>query len=230
MLFVALGIVDLIAGGILFFEASVIVKIIAVVLLTKGIITVLKSIQHWNSGIKQAASIQDSQYISCYVCLSTCWNHKFFAAIFAVYLCRSFAEDYSLLFTFSTFYFQEFASWYRHFCFHFFIPLSHFSSNFFTRNPEPFPCFLPHTVHLNRRSIRLVGFSRPFGFSLGKLWYPFILRKNRRWPCAIFLLVLRFACSTVCSVCFLQYGQWMRVFFGYFIQIPFQYPLIYLVW
>jgi hypothetical protein len=46
MLFVALGIVDLIAGGILFFEASVIVKIIAVALLTKGIITVLKSIQH----------------------------------------------------------------------------------------------------------------------------------------------------------------------------------------
>ncbi len=46
MLFVALGIVDLIAGGILFFEASVLVKIISVVLLTKGIITILKSIQH----------------------------------------------------------------------------------------------------------------------------------------------------------------------------------------
>jgi len=45
-LFFALGIIDLIAGGILFFEASLLVKIIAVILLTKGIITVFKSIVH----------------------------------------------------------------------------------------------------------------------------------------------------------------------------------------
>lgn len=46
MLFLALGAIDLIAGGILFFETSVLVKLIAVLLLTKGIITVLKSVQH----------------------------------------------------------------------------------------------------------------------------------------------------------------------------------------
>lgn len=44
--FLILGLIDLIAGGILFFNASLIVKIIAIALLTKGIISVVKAVQH----------------------------------------------------------------------------------------------------------------------------------------------------------------------------------------
>ena len=44
--FLALGLIDLIAGCMLFFEASLLVKIIAVFLLTKGIVTIFKSIEH----------------------------------------------------------------------------------------------------------------------------------------------------------------------------------------
>ena len=46
ILFLVLGIIDLIAGGILFFELSLLVKIIAVLLITKGVVTIFKSIQH----------------------------------------------------------------------------------------------------------------------------------------------------------------------------------------
>ena len=44
--FLILGLIDLIAGGILFFNVSLIVKIIAIALLTKGIVSVVKAIQH----------------------------------------------------------------------------------------------------------------------------------------------------------------------------------------
>jgi|GEM_PF-2358738 len=44
--FLILGLIDLVAGGILFFNASLIVKIIAIALLTKGIVSVVKAIQH----------------------------------------------------------------------------------------------------------------------------------------------------------------------------------------
>lgn len=44
--FMLLGIVDLIAGLILFFNDSMVVKLVAVALLTKGIISVIKAVQH----------------------------------------------------------------------------------------------------------------------------------------------------------------------------------------
>ncbi len=46
VLFLFLGLIDLIAGGILFFEPALPVKVIAVILLTKGFVTVFKSIEH----------------------------------------------------------------------------------------------------------------------------------------------------------------------------------------
>jgi len=46
LLFLALGLVDFIAGVILFFEPSALTKLIAVILLTKGTLTIFKSIQH----------------------------------------------------------------------------------------------------------------------------------------------------------------------------------------
>jgi len=90
------------------------------------------------------------------------------------------------------------------------------NSNFFERHPLPRICFLPHSLHLNRRSIFLAGFS-PDGFSFGKLPYPRILRLNLRWPCVKVPLTFFFTVSTECSVCLLQVGQCMRIFFGYFI-------------
>ena len=44
--FMILGLIDLIAGAILFFNASLLVKIIAIALLTKGIVSVVKALQH----------------------------------------------------------------------------------------------------------------------------------------------------------------------------------------
>jgi uncharacterized membrane protein HdeD (DUF308 family) len=44
--FMLLGIVDLIAGLILFFNQSMVVKLISIALLTKGIISVIKAVQH----------------------------------------------------------------------------------------------------------------------------------------------------------------------------------------
>jgi len=44
--FLALGLIDLVAGGILFFNEPIHIKIIAIALLTKGAITAIKSIQH----------------------------------------------------------------------------------------------------------------------------------------------------------------------------------------
>jgi uncharacterized membrane protein HdeD (DUF308 family) len=44
--FMLLGVVDLIAGLILFFNESMIVKLVAISLLTKGIISVIKAVQH----------------------------------------------------------------------------------------------------------------------------------------------------------------------------------------
>jgi hypothetical protein len=41
-----LGIVDLIAGGVLFFEQSMLVKVLAIAMLLKGAYTVLNAIQH----------------------------------------------------------------------------------------------------------------------------------------------------------------------------------------
>jgi len=46
-LFVALGVVDIIAGGILFAEPLAIVKIVAAVMLTKGAITVIRALEHY---------------------------------------------------------------------------------------------------------------------------------------------------------------------------------------
>lgn len=46
LVFLTLGAIDLIAGGILFFDASLLAKIIAVLLITKGAITIFKSVQH----------------------------------------------------------------------------------------------------------------------------------------------------------------------------------------
>jgi hypothetical protein len=42
--FMSLGLIDLVAGAILFFEPSVIVKVISVVLMTKGILTFVKAL------------------------------------------------------------------------------------------------------------------------------------------------------------------------------------------
>ncbi len=44
--FMVLGLIDLIAGSILFFDKSMVVKIIAIALITKGVISVVKAIQH----------------------------------------------------------------------------------------------------------------------------------------------------------------------------------------
>lgn len=44
--FFTLGVIDLIAGIILFFDISMIVKIISIVLIAKGLITVVKAWQH----------------------------------------------------------------------------------------------------------------------------------------------------------------------------------------
>ena len=44
--FLILGLIDLIAGTILFFDASLLVKIISIALLTKGIVSVVKAVQH----------------------------------------------------------------------------------------------------------------------------------------------------------------------------------------
>lgn len=44
--FMLLGIVDLIAGLILFFNSSMVVKLISIALLTKGIISVIRALQH----------------------------------------------------------------------------------------------------------------------------------------------------------------------------------------
>jgi hypothetical protein len=46
LLFIALGAIDVIAGAILFFDVSAIAKIIAVLLITKGVLTLFKSILH----------------------------------------------------------------------------------------------------------------------------------------------------------------------------------------
>ena len=45
VLFCVLGAVDLIAGSILFMDPSMVVKIIGVILLGKGIITIIKSLK-----------------------------------------------------------------------------------------------------------------------------------------------------------------------------------------
>jgi len=42
VLFFALGVIDLVAGGILFMDPSMVVKIIGAILLGKGIITIFK--------------------------------------------------------------------------------------------------------------------------------------------------------------------------------------------
>jgi len=46
-LFMTLGAVDLLAGGILFAQPSGLVKVVAAVLLTKGAVTVIKSLEHY---------------------------------------------------------------------------------------------------------------------------------------------------------------------------------------
>ena len=46
MMFLALGIIDLIAGGILWFEASLLVKTISALIITKGVVTIFRSIKH----------------------------------------------------------------------------------------------------------------------------------------------------------------------------------------
>jgi energy-converting hydrogenase Eha subunit C len=46
MMFMALGLIDFVAGGILFLDISPLTKLIAIALLTKGFVTVFKSIQH----------------------------------------------------------------------------------------------------------------------------------------------------------------------------------------
>ena len=46
VLFLALGILDLIAGSILFLEVSDLIKLVGILLLTKGFITVFKSVWH----------------------------------------------------------------------------------------------------------------------------------------------------------------------------------------
>lgn len=44
--FMILGLIDLIAGAVLFFDSSLLVKIIAIALITKGIVSVVKAVQH----------------------------------------------------------------------------------------------------------------------------------------------------------------------------------------
>lgn len=46
-LFMTLGAVDILAGGILFAEPAAIVKVIAAVMLTKGAVTVIKALEHY---------------------------------------------------------------------------------------------------------------------------------------------------------------------------------------
>lgn len=46
VLFLALGILDLIAGSILFLEVSDLIKLVGILLLTKGFITIFKSVWH----------------------------------------------------------------------------------------------------------------------------------------------------------------------------------------
>ena len=43
-MFAALGVIDIIAGAILFIEQPIIVRVISVILLTKGIITFIKAV------------------------------------------------------------------------------------------------------------------------------------------------------------------------------------------
>jgi len=46
-LFVALGVVDILAGGVLFAEPASAVKILAAMMLTKGAITVVRALEHY---------------------------------------------------------------------------------------------------------------------------------------------------------------------------------------
>ena len=46
-LFMTLGLVDLLAGCILFAEPAGIVKVVAAVMLTKGAVTVIKALEHY---------------------------------------------------------------------------------------------------------------------------------------------------------------------------------------
>jgi len=94
------------------------------------------------------------------------------------------------------------------------------NSNFLTLQPSPLVCFFPQTEHLYLKSTFLVGFSLPFGFSFGKLPYPFIFLRNLLWPWLNLLLGFFLTISTVCKVCFLQNGQNILTCLGIFIFSP----------
>jgi hypothetical protein len=44
--FLALGMIDFLAGSVLFLDQSLIARALAIVLLTKGVVTIFNSIQH----------------------------------------------------------------------------------------------------------------------------------------------------------------------------------------